>query len=170
MTNFVHSGKDIKTATDMKHAIESYGGIRGTKSCVCSVNEHINSKNVVWKGISTFHNFEFSRAGITAWQAYDIGPGKLFSNQWLNSLFPGFKAEIEMNVHLEFPSCNDTVGQMKGKQPHTPRESATADEQWCCPECSEVFLTEEGLNMHLDVGNHKSLGTMDKIRKLWGTI
>ena len=37
MHRFLNEGNDIKTASDMKIAIESYGGVKGCYAAVCQV-------------------------------------------------------------------------------------------------------------------------------------
>jgi len=41
-----------------------------------------------WEGISTYHDFELrDDSSIVAWKSYKIGPGKIFSKEYLDSLY-----------------------------------------------------------------------------------
>ena len=47
--------------TQLKGAIDSYGGILGTQACVVTPSlEAKDSRKVTWPGIGQFNNFEFS--------------------------------------------------------------------------------------------------------------
>ena len=59
--NYVHAGHDVLNATQLKGAIDSYGGIVGTQACVVTPSlEAKDSRKVTWPGIGQFNNFEFS--------------------------------------------------------------------------------------------------------------
>ena len=64
----------------MKEALESHGGVRGSRVAVAAVNlaNETGGTNKI-KGISKLNNFEFTEEGIRIWSAYKIGPGKLVS-------------------------------------------------------------------------------------------
>ena len=78
---YINEGNDVKTAIDMKAAIDSYGGIKGCYSAVCKVDE--KSQNVTkhsQSGIQSLNNFLYAKSGaIIALRAYNVGPGKVFS-------------------------------------------------------------------------------------------
>ena len=71
---------DVKTALDMKEALESHGGIRGCRAAVAAINvaNDTGGTNKI-KGISNLYNFEFSEDGIRIWCSYQNGPGRLVS-------------------------------------------------------------------------------------------
>ena len=74
---FINEGHDVCTATDLKNALLSYGGLEGVR--VVSLNAITetpdDSRSIT--GITKLNNFQFSSAeSITCWRAYSIGPGK----------------------------------------------------------------------------------------------
>ncbi|CAH3192358.1 unnamed protein product, partial [Porites evermanni] len=78
---YINEGNDVKTASDMKAAIDSHGGVKGCYSVVCKVDER--SQNMTkhpLSGIQSLKNFVFTESGeMIAWRAYNVGPGKVFS-------------------------------------------------------------------------------------------
>ena len=67
---YINEGNDIKTASDMKVAIDSHGGVKGCYSAVCKVDER--SQNMTKRslsGIQSLNNFVFTESGeIIAWR------------------------------------------------------------------------------------------------------
>ena len=78
---YINEGNDVKTANDMKAAIDSHGGIKGCYSAVCKGDE--KSQNMTkhsLSGIQSLNNVLNTMSGaIIAWRAYSVGPGKVFS-------------------------------------------------------------------------------------------
>ena len=78
---YINEGNDVKTASDMKAAIDSHGGIKGCYSAVCKVDE--KSQNMTkhsLSGIQSLNNFLHTKSGvIIAWRAYNVVPRKVFS-------------------------------------------------------------------------------------------
>ena len=78
---YINEGNDVKTASDMKAAIDSHGGVKGCYSVVCKVAER--SQNMTkhsLNGIQSLNNFVFTESGeMIAWRAYNVRPGKVFS-------------------------------------------------------------------------------------------
>ena len=81
---YINEGNDIKTASDMKAAIDSHGGVKGCYSAVCKVDER--SQNMTKHSLSdiqSLNNFMFTESGeIIAWRAYNVGPGKVPQRRW----------------------------------------------------------------------------------------
>lgn len=80
MRRFINEGNDVKTASDMKAAIESYAGVKGCYAAVCRVQA---SAQTITKhsmaGVQALHNFSYENGGMRVWRAYDVGPGKFYS-------------------------------------------------------------------------------------------
>ena len=58
MRRYVNEKHDIKTAEDMKEALESHGGIKGCRAAVAKVNPLLfNGKDNKIPGISNLNNF-----------------------------------------------------------------------------------------------------------------
>lgn len=74
---YADEGHDILNCTDIKTALESHGGVKGTRACIVSVDQQMEPKiKTKIQGISSFNNFVFSDDGITVQRAYKIGDGK----------------------------------------------------------------------------------------------
>ena len=85
---YVNEKHDVATAAKMKEALESHGGVRGSRVAIAAVNlaNETGGTNKI-KGISKLNNFEFTEEGIRSWSsAYQIGPGKLVSCEGMKSL------------------------------------------------------------------------------------
>jgi len=80
MRRYINEGHDIKSATDMEAAIDSYGGIKGCQAAVVKVQESSQTmKKHTMPGIQSLNNFSFESGGLRVWKAYDVGPGKRFT-------------------------------------------------------------------------------------------
>ena len=80
MQRFINEENDIKTAKDMKVAIESYGGVKGCYATVAEIQDSFQSMTKhSMTGIQALNNFLFEPAGLRAWKAYNVGTDKFFS-------------------------------------------------------------------------------------------
>lgn len=69
-------GHDIMNCINMKTALESHGGVKGTKACIVSIDQQMEPKTrTKIPGISSYNNFIFNDDGITVQKAYRIGTG-----------------------------------------------------------------------------------------------
>ena len=69
-------------------AAQFQGGVPGTRSMVCTFNYDEEIKCASWGGVLGFHDFRLENDGsIRAWYAYEIGPGKVFSREFLDKLW-----------------------------------------------------------------------------------
>lgn len=102
MAVHVNSGHDIETATQLKEAIESCGGVRGVGRKVCSPPDAPSKKSMKWKKVSYVSNLHYSHDGIRTWTAYDIGPGK--SVPWTKFRIP---VECELPTIEASPSISE---------------------------------------------------------------
>ena len=85
MRRFLNKGNDVKTGSDMKAAIESYGGIKGCYAAVCRAQasaQTMTKRNLA--GVQGLHNFSCENGGMRVWCAYDVGPGKSYSEAQLS--------------------------------------------------------------------------------------
>jgi len=80
MRRFINEGNDVKTASDMKAAIESYGGVKGCYAAVCQVqvSAQMMTKHTM-AGVQALHNFLYESGDMRVWCAYDVSPGKFYS-------------------------------------------------------------------------------------------
>ena len=80
MRRFINEGNDVKTASDMRAAIESYGGVKGCYATVCRVQTSAQTMTKhTMAGVQALHNFLYENGGLRVWRAYDVGPGKFYS-------------------------------------------------------------------------------------------
>ena len=80
MRRFLNEGNDIRTASDMKTAIESYGGVKGCYAAVYQVQPSAQTMTKhTMTGVQALNNFSYENRGLRMWRAYGIGPGKFYS-------------------------------------------------------------------------------------------
>ena len=82
MHRYLNEGNDINSASDMRKALDSYGGVKACRTPVVSIDARKQEiKQYRWPGVQSLNNFEFQRLGIRVWKAYGIGKGKLIRSQ-----------------------------------------------------------------------------------------
>ena len=80
MRRFLNEGNDVKTASGMKAAIESYRGVKGCYAAVCRVQPSAQTMTKhTMTGVQALHNFSYENGGMKVWRACDVGPGKFYS-------------------------------------------------------------------------------------------
>ena len=189
MRRYLNEGNNIISASDMKRALDSYGGVKGCRVSVVSVD---TSKQEItqhkWTGIQSFNNFEFQRLGIRVWKAYGIGKGKLMRTQDLKTMSNPQK-ETGLIVHENFTNPVVNTGEfkrLKNMAKHDTRDETSKgnvtndhyDDQdlqrgFACPEvgCVKVFVSSKNLERHLDSGKHfyriHKEGVYDTIKRKW---
>ena len=187
---YINEGNDVKTASDMKAAIDSHGGVKGCYSAVCKVDEM--SQNMTkhsLSGIQSLNNFMFTESGeIIAWRAYNVGPGKVFSKALLVRLRTP-QGPTNLQVHQAFSSPDMLTGVFRApsrtreQQPAAPTMKPIAEERiqleeeesvvFGCPEegCIKVYQSHSSLQRHLDAGKHllalERESMYDVIKKKW---
>ena len=187
---YINQGNDVKTASDMKAAIDSHGGIKGCYSAVCKVDEM--SQNMTkhsLSGIQSLNNFMFTESGeIIAWRAYNVGPGKVFSAASLAHLGTP-QGPTNLQVHQAFSSPDMLTGVFRApsrtreQQPAAPTMKPITEERihleeeesvvFGCPEeaCIKVYQSHSSLQRHLDAGKHllalERESMYDVIKKKW---
>ena len=73
---YVNEKNDVLTASDVKKALESHGGVRGYRVAVAQINTaQADDSDPQWPGISFLYSFSFNKSGVRAWRAYDVGKG-----------------------------------------------------------------------------------------------
>jgi len=87
MRRYINEGHDIKSASDMKVVIDSYGGVKGCQAAAVKVQESSQTmKKCTMSGIQSLNNFSFESGGLRVWKVYDVGPGKRFTPAQVNRL------------------------------------------------------------------------------------
>ncbi|CAC5425771.1 unnamed protein product [Mytilus coruscus] len=73
---YANEGHNFVSSADMKTALDSHGGIRGTQVSIISVNQDDDPHaKVKIPGISMLNNFTFGDEAIIARKAYELGEG-----------------------------------------------------------------------------------------------
>ena len=187
---FLNEGNDVKSANDMKTAIESYGGIKGCYAAVCLVQpsaQTMSKHNMA--GIQSLHNFSYENGGIRVWRAYNVGPGKFYSAAQLARfgtpqgptklviIHPFGRPQVEVGTYRQQRAMPARSSSLPGSHQEPP-ESAQADQvgekvMFHCQEegCIKTFQSFASLQRHLDVGTHMvrlvKESTYDEIRRKW---
>ena len=120
---YLNEGNDINTASDMKKALDSYGGVKGCRASVVSVDttkQQISTHK--WTGITSFNNFEFTKTGVRVWKAYNIGKGQLIKRKDLLEMAPS-QGNTGLIAYLPFIDPEKVHRQSE----KTVRESSTVD-------------------------------------------
>ena len=181
MRRFINEGNDIKSASDMKSAIDSYGGGKGCQSAVAKVQEscRIMTRHSM-TGIQSLNNFSFESTGVRVWKAYGVGPGKPISHAQLKRFGTPqgptgqiIGKPVEEPRLQRFRAITAVVeGQGRGS-PGDTRHATIADRsdrsdrslpqltkepevQFPCPEegCIKTYQSFRRLRKHLDVEKH----------------
>lgn len=172
MKIFHDEGNNIESASDMKAAILSSGGVPAVNVVVSGPPDDSEFPKVEIKGVSFYTNVEYTRGGFKVWKAYNIGKGKVIprnkfsitslsvpqltnldvGSQESQSEFLTVKSkkkgeEEENNFHSESPpvSTEDIV------------DDQNESHLFSCPEpgCIKRYQRFSSLQRHLDCGNHK---------------
>lgn len=181
---FISTGHDIKTAAQLKEAIDSYGGIKGCLAAVCELDHSKqNSDPIKWPGISQINNFEYKNdaGSVRVWRAFNVGDGKIISKREIAGMGTPQK-QTGMKILNAFLQPRVTSGALKKPiQPTTANaaEEITIpdenDEYNCftCPEegCVKAYQKAHNLQRHLDFGKHEfklhQETQYDSIRRQW---
>ena len=189
MRHYINEGHDIKSASDMKAAIDSYGGVKGCQAAVVKVQESSQTmRKHTMSGIQSLNNFSFEAGGLRVWKAYDVGPGKRFTPAQVNR-FGTPQGPTDLRVEQPFSVPREEAGTfssttLRGEDRH-PQPSTTQSVEvelpnveatrvyFACPEegCTKTYQSFENLQQHMDVGKHLVIlereTTYDSIKRKW---
>ena len=185
MRRYLNEGNDINSASDMKRALDSYGGVKGCRVAVVNVDTaRKETEHQKWTGIQSYNNFEFQRSGIRVWKAYGIGKGKQIHNQEIKRMARP-QGKTGLIVHEEFsdPIADKGAFKKPGARKCVPQGVDEAENVDCqaqqqgfpCPEvgCVKVFVLRKNLEKHMDVGKHfyyiHKEGSYDDIKRKWAS-
>ena len=177
MRRFINEGNDIKSASDMKSAIDSYGGVKGCQSAEAKIEESCQTMTKhSMTGIQSLNNFSFESTGLRVWKAYGVGPGKLITHAQLKRLgTPQGPTGLIILKPFDQPRQQRSraitaavVGQ-RGSAGDTRQATVTENQtdssllqvtkepevQFPCPEgCIKTYQSCQSLQKHVDVGKH----------------
>lgn len=183
MRRFLNEGHDIRTASDMKTAIESYGGVKGCYAAVYQVQPSAQTMTKhTMTGVQASNNFSYENRGLRMWRAYGIGPGKFYSADQL-ARFGTPQGPTRLVTMETFSNPNIEVGSyLQRTQMSEPRSSRQLpnlsqteeeSEKFSCQEegCVKVFKAFAALQKHLDISKHMlqlaKESACDEIKKKW---
>jgi len=194
MRRFINEGNDIKSASDMKAAIDSYGGVKGCHSGVAKIQESCQTMTKhSMVGIQSLNNFSFESTGLRVWKAYGVGPGKFISHTQLKRfgkpqgptglvIVKPFseprqrsRAVTTVEEGRSGSACDSQQAILPQDQPDTSLPQLTEEPGvlFSCPEegCIKTYQSFHSLQKHLDVGKHlvklERESTYDTIKKKW---
>ena len=190
MRRYINEGNDVKSAEDMKKAIESYGGVKGCYAAVCEVklSAQTMTKHTM-QGIQSLHNFSYEARGMRAWHAYNVGPGKFFDGKKL-ARFGTPQGPTKMQIKQTFsqPSVPTGVYLARAATTRSPADQLGPSQlprfdqgsmeendplQFLCPEegCIKMYRSFAALQKHLDIGKHivklERESVYDDIKRKW---
>lgn len=186
MRRYLNEGNDINSASDMKRALDSYGGVKGCRVAVADVDvAKQEMSDHTWKGIQSLNNFEFLSTGVRVWKAFGIGKGKLLKNKVLREMAnPQGNTGIAIAEEFSDPAKDKGVftriskkkqctQQETGESANAPTEDVSAARGFSCPDinCIKVFVSSSALDRHLDSGKHMYRphleSSHDSIKRKW---
>ncbi|KAK3745426.1 hypothetical protein QZH41_010250, partial [Actinostola sp. cb2023] len=165
LRRWVNEKHDVISAEDIKTALESHGGVKGSRVAVVRIDSSIETAVGANKipGISLLNNFSFEENGIHAWRAYNVGVGKSLSYTELN-VEP--MCATNLQVIKSFGSCVKGLGSISDAP--APRA-----EIFSCSEstCVLTFKTQQEAEAHMDTGKHVQASQCeslyDNVKKKW---
>lgn len=98
---YANEGHDVLNTADMKTALESYGGVKGTDASVIAIDQVAEPKvKAKIPGISVLNNFTFTERCIVARKAYKVGSGKLIETSTIKDQNLSIEKVFNMRVDL----------------------------------------------------------------------
>ncbi|XP_063436491.1 uncharacterized protein LOC134717922 [Mytilus trossulus] len=190
---YVSSGNNVKTAGDMKNAIDSLGCVMGCQSSHVQINSQVageaNKIKNTWKGISKISNIELREKQIIAFKAFGVGCGNVMSEEQLKKICPSQLSATEIVLISDFVVPKKEAGSITYKahdlvtdtiavelpvdSNHNETMQPLSNSIFTCiePCCSRVFQTYSGLESHILLGNHQiklnRISTYDNIKIKW---
>lgn len=81
------TGHDVTSAQQLKHAIDSDGGVKGCRAVVVAL-DMTKQKTAPYKlgGISQLNNFQYEDRGMIVWKAFQVGEGRKITKQELKKM------------------------------------------------------------------------------------
>ncbi|CAC5393144.1 unnamed protein product [Mytilus coruscus] len=164
MRKYVLEGGDIRSSTEMKEALDVYGGVSGCQISNVTIDTESQTKDQSQlKGITKYSNVKIDHDGrLTCWKAFGIGEGQCITMSSFN------QEDTNLNVLEDFSLPKHIEGSIKNSNSivndQVPREG-----DLYCPEmtCSRKFKSYSELEDHCFVGDHALCPTHDLIKLQW---
>ena len=166
MQIYLNEGHDIETASQMKTAIESSGGVPGVVVTLAAAPQQQSRKNLTWDGVSFINNVEYNSEGMTVWKAYNIGPGKLvpwgkFQASFEEELTLIVNDESEQGLKAQFVAVKPRKSSAVDIKEDDGDSYGLSDDSrsalFLCPEegCTMAYQRYFSLEQHIQCGKHK---------------
>ncbi|CAC5413696.1 unnamed protein product [Mytilus coruscus] len=157
-------GGDIRSSTEMKEALDVYGGVSGCQISNVTIDTESQTKDQSQlKGITKHSNVKIDHDGrLTCWKAFGIGEGQRITMSSFN------QEDTNLNVLEDFSLPKHIEGSIKNSNSNVndqiPREG-----DLYCPEmtCSRKFKSYSELEDHCFVGDHALCPLHDLIKLQW---
>ena len=79
MRRYLNKGNNLQCASEMKRALDSYGGVKSTHVVVATIDvSKQRTEQQKWAGLQAYSNFKYESNGLRVWKAHEIGSGKFF--------------------------------------------------------------------------------------------
>ena len=160
MQLYLNSGHDIETPAQMCEAMQSSHGIPSLSVTLCE-SVSIPATMPVYKldGVSTLYNVEFEKKGMRVWKAYDVGPGRLRTEECFSNDMPSV---VVIQAHSDkFSDVKKRVSTRRvnetGLIDEEPPVTSSDGDLFSCPEegCTRTFMRHSSLVQYLDCGKHQ---------------
>ena len=131
MRCFLNEGNDVKTASDMKAAFETYGGIKDCYAAVCRAQASVQTMTKhTMAGVQGLHNFSYENGGMRVWRAYDVGPRKFYSEaQLVRFGTPQGPTDLVITKPFSRPIIEAGTHQQRRESPRAISEHGPLQEQ-----------------------------------------
>ena len=131
MRCFLNEGNDVKTASDMKAAFETYGGIKDCYAGVCRAQASVQTMTKhTMAGVQGLHNFSYENGGMRVWRAYDVGPRKFYSEaQLVRFGTPQGPTDLVITKPFSRPIIEAGTHQQRRESPRAISEHGPLQEQ-----------------------------------------
>ena len=134
MKIFHDEGNNIESASDMKAAILSSGGVPAVNVAVSGPPDDSEFPKIEIKGVSFYTNVEYMHSGFKVWKFYNIGEGKVIPRNKFN--IPSLSVPQLTNLDKE-----SQVGQSEFLTVKSKKKSQKEDDSQ--PENSPVSTCKE---------------------------
>ncbi|PFX29456.1 hypothetical protein AWC38_SpisGene5756 [Stylophora pistillata] len=157
---YINEGHNVCTASDLKEALLSHGGLEGVRMVSLDTIEETPDDAQTITGIPKLNNFEFSSMGsISCWRAYSVGQGKAIKIEKSSSV-PGQGIVQESFSAGDFRSFKSTHHKSSGEENVLEETSSEASMErsqgagvYSCPRdgCTRVSQRLSALEKHLSL-------------------
>ena len=144
MKIFHDEGNNIESASDMKAAILSSGGVPAVNVSVSGPPDNSEFPKIEIKGVSSYTNVEYTRSGFKVWKAYNIREGKVIPRNKFN--IPSFSVPQLTNLDKESQVAQSEFLAVKSK-----KKSQKEDDSQ--PENSPVSTCKEDTTYNRNEGH-----------------